>query len=115
MLVFGIILLLIGAVTIYLGRPRERWIVYAGAIIFLLGLVFIVIWLIDASGADTNSVNAALFAPVAWILRKVADKLDEKETIVVPNGSYVFWSFAPTPSSAQWQQPSSTNRSNVDL
>jgi uncharacterized membrane protein len=38
MIVWGVILLLIGAVVAYFGRPREQLIFWAGVIIFVLGL-----------------------------------------------------------------------------
>lgn len=55
MLVLGIILLLIGAVTAYFGRPREQLIVYAGVIIFLIGVVVLIIWALDVGDVNTDA------------------------------------------------------------
>lgn len=56
MLILGIILLLVGAVIAYFGRPREELIVWAGVIIFLIGVVLIVIWALAAGDVDTNAM-----------------------------------------------------------
>lgn len=109
MLVTGIILLLIGAIIAYVGRPREPLVFYAGVIIFVIGVVFLIIWAVSVADTSSSVHDAALFAPLAWMLRRMAAKLDGQETAIVPPGGYVFWSYAPSPSSVQWQKPSSTS------
>jgi hypothetical protein len=88
MLVLGILLLIVGGAVAYFGRaraPRADLLYYAGIIIFLIGVVLLVIWVIDAADANT-STNAALFGPVAWVMRKIASRLDGQQTMVIPPG-----------------------------
>lgn len=65
MLALAIILLLLGAVVAYIGRPREQLIFYAGVLVFLAGVVVLVLWLVNTSGAD----DAALVLPSALALK----------------------------------------------
>ena len=55
MLILGIILLLIGATVAYFGRPREQLLVAAGVVIFLVGVVLVIIWALDAGDVNTNA------------------------------------------------------------
>ena len=59
-MLFALILLVLGAVVIYFGRPRERWLVYAGGVIFAVGVLLLVLWLVDRSGADLDTARAFL-------------------------------------------------------
>lgn len=52
MLVLGIILLVVGAVVAYLGRPREQLIYIAGIIIFAVGVILVLLAVLDISDAD---------------------------------------------------------------
>jgi uncharacterized membrane protein len=55
MIVWGVILLLIGAVVAYFGRPREQLIFWAGVIIFVLGLALILLAVLPS---DVDLENA---------------------------------------------------------
>jgi sulfite exporter TauE/SafE len=57
-MILGIILLLIGAAVAYFGRPREQLIVWAGVIIFLIGVVLIVLALLPAD-ADASAFRSS--------------------------------------------------------
>lgn len=61
MLVLGLILLVVGAVVAYLGRPRDQLIVAAGVIIFGVGCVFILLALLGGRDVD---VEAAGYVPL---------------------------------------------------
>lgn len=61
MLVVGIVLLVLGAVVAYLGRPRDQLIVAAGVIIFAVGCVLI---LLELLGGRDVSVEAAGYVPL---------------------------------------------------
>jgi predicted membrane protein len=65
MLALAVILLILGAVVAYVGRPREQLIYIAGLLIFVAGVVVLVLWLINTSGAD----DAALVLPSALALK----------------------------------------------
>ena len=56
MLILGIILLIIGALVAYFGRPREQLIVWAGIIIFAIGVLLIILFALDVGDVNTNAV-----------------------------------------------------------
>lgn len=101
MLVIGIVLLVLGGVVAYYGRPREQLLFYAGVICFLIGLVFVIIWLAHTLDAETSH-TVFVFGPVAWVLRKLADCLDGRQSVTVPS-AFASWPYAPSPSSQQWR------------
>jgi uncharacterized membrane protein len=53
MLVLGIILLVVGAVVAYLGRPRDQLIVIAGVIIFGAGAILVLLAVLDTADVNT--------------------------------------------------------------
>jgi hypothetical protein len=53
MLTLGIILLVIGGLLAYFGRPREQLLYIGGVIIFVIGVICLIAWGIDASDAET--------------------------------------------------------------
>ncbi len=59
-MLFALILLVLGAFVIYVGRTRDKWIVYAGGITFAVGVLLLVLWLIDRSDADLDTARAFL-------------------------------------------------------
>jgi hypothetical protein len=63
MLTLGIILLVLGAVLAYVGRPREQLLVVAGVLIFAVGVVLLIVWAVSLSGADTAGVMVAMAVP----------------------------------------------------
>jgi predicted membrane protein len=66
MLALAVILLILGAVVAYVGRPREQLIYIAGLLIFVAGVIVLVLWLINTSGAD----DAAFILPSALAFKK---------------------------------------------
>ena len=110
MLFTGLFLLILGAGLAAVGRTREVFLFYAGVLIFVIGAAFLVFWLLGES--TTADTSVALFGPLAWAMRKVADRLDGNQSVVIPPGAFCFWAFAPTPSSKQWgtiPEPTSEN------
>jgi Flp pilus assembly protein protease CpaA len=57
MIVLGIILLVIGALVAYFGRPREQLIYWAGLIIFVVGVILVILGVLDASDVKTAAVE----------------------------------------------------------
>lgn len=118
MIITGVVLLILGALVAYVGRPREQLLFYAGVIIFLIGAGLVIVWAV--SSADQADTSVALFGPLAWVLRRIASKLDGQHEAIIPPGGYVFWSYSPTMPRGQWAQKSPNNNplgdsSKIDL
>ena len=58
MLVLWIILAILGAALVYLGRRHERFLVYAGYLAFVAALVVFVLWLLDV--LESEGVDAVV-------------------------------------------------------
>jgi energy-converting hydrogenase Eha subunit E len=60
LLLLGLILLVLGSVIAWYGRPREDLIVVAGVIIFAVGVAFVVWW------AFNQAEDAEAFVRSSW-------------------------------------------------
>ena len=69
MLIAGIVLLVLGALIAYFGRPRERLMVAAGVIIFAIGCVLLLIWALGHVGDETE-IDAIIGLPGLLLARR---------------------------------------------
>lgn len=67
MLIPGIILMVLGALLAYFGRPREQLLVVAGVIVFIIGVILIVLWALEQGDVETEFLVGA---PSLLLLRK---------------------------------------------
>lgn len=67
MLIPGIILMCLGALLAWFGRPREQLLVVAGIIVFVIGVILIVLWALEQGDVETEFLVGA---PSLLLLRK---------------------------------------------
>jgi 4-amino-4-deoxy-L-arabinose transferase-like glycosyltransferase len=88
-LLLGVLLAVVGAVVIWWGRPRERFIVYAGGLAFAIGVILVVWWLITELSEETDIEEEAslLIGGLADWVRRAAGPDHGGRTVGGPDPS----------------------------
>lgn len=89
MIVLGVVLLVVGGLLAYFGRPREKLILWAGVAIFAAGLLLLVIGLLDRADAHAAAFGVLMLGMVTAGGGELHGAGDGEKAVPVSGGSTV--------------------------